>query len=891
MQTECSERRVAELVCAVLRIPLVFLLAALTFQAAQARNVSLQQLVPLADIGIPASAFTSSAPPRAHEAIARFSCRADLSSTGASFIGYEASVAARELVQSSELRFTAQAHARSKFLNIRVILPQGPAADYGVALTTDRPKTFQIRIDSLFAPSDFHALEQRPNDPVRIQFFVRNVFPGLNGFVLEQVELVDAPPPLRLHCPAETTVPIQKDTSLLVRVEDTDGLPFSGKLACYTSARNDVLLPAQVSAVSGFARVPIFVRTPGPHPVSFYEPQSGAFTSVTLHAVPHGLVVRLGVEEFEKQQSIVAPTFIAPRIQLEGGRHIPKSILVSAYDHRGQPVISQIVSAAALLAAQEKLLIPVPGLLEMRVRAYAEPLHESRRVPALFPLHVGSRPQDGATTAAIALPDGVTTRLVGGYIMALEEPPTSATLLGEDRFALWAFAKVPREVRLPLTLFGIDQADVSRMDIVDLGKLGRKLFGWQARIGPIWARFPYDLQEIVANPNAYSWPRVQTLAKEAKDRGLRCVVDVPVPDEAAVSDALQHIDRATTFTHWLKWLSQYRRAVGEKLRIFALRLPETQPDRPHSCYSPELVHLAFESAYRALDNTAESSPSLLAVFPPPFDPAEFKAHLPKAVRNWTEAQLVGLYTPLPQASPEENQVEAQIDLMRSLLRAHNLLRRPLWIGPVGWSSHPLWGSELTQANYLVRLYTIAASSKAVRVFWSDLHDRVENPWESPPTKFCGLLDSNLRPKPAAIACNLALFMLTSTKPLESHTTGTLTVHAFDIELHSMRWPGKLYVAWSNDEKSTATLRVPISPAGCYAFDYLGAQVDPVCVEPVARTDATDGETTKVMTFQVTHEPLYVWDVTTRPQRVATHKHQHDHEAQGPYTEREQGARP
>jgi hypothetical protein len=835
----------------------------------------LQPLRPLGDVAVPPTAFSTKQPENDHKGPTQYTCLADLTTTGAAFLGFEAEVPWQTFRQATTLCFSGQGHGNARALEVALVSGHKEIGRFGVSVKHDALQQYEIPLAKLgVAPSERAAAT---SGPALLRFIVRNTFPGPNGFTLESPKLILASMGRVITAPRETTVPLQKDTFLDLTVADNTGSPYSGKIVCHTSARNEMLIPEEVRCANGKARVPLFVRTAGPHILTLYEPESGAHTSVTIHGKSAGLRVRLFAEEFEKQQSIVAPLSLAPRITLEGGDTIPQSVLITAYDHRGQRQLAQMMSASELSAGRTRILLPLPGLIELRARVYAEPLHEAQRVPSVFPLFVGSRPQDGATTASVALPDGVTTAVVGGYIVALCEAPTTATLLGEDRLALWAFAKVPAEVRLPLTLFGIDHPDVSRMNIVELDKTARKLFAWQVRIGPVWARFPYQYEDVIANPYAYSWPAVQTLAQVAKSRGLRCIIDVPVPPKETVAATLTGSkDAGTTFSNWIKWLTRYQTAVANKLRIFALRTPDPQSlDEPAS-YDPDALYAVFKNAYSALNSVAETSPSLVADFSGEFDPHEFTTHLPRAVRDWTEAQLVRLNIPLPDKSPDANNIEAQIDQMRNALRKHNLLKRPLWIGPVAWSSHPLWGSELTQANNLVRLYTIAASAKALRVFWADLHDRAQNPWEASPVAFQGLLDAEFRPKPAAIACNLALFMLTSTKPVSASTTGPLTVHAFDIELHSTRWPGRLYVAWTRDESTTATYTLPIGPAGWFAFDYLGAQIDPLKVEPID-THAHDCDTTRSVTFPITHEPLFIWDVTTIPSRQTHSHHHHDHE--------------
>lgn len=838
---------------------------------------------PISDITVTCDAFRLP-PADEREASPEFACVADLSTTGASYLGFEARVSSEVVRRAAYLKFVACGRGNAKFLELSLACNQYEQGRFAVPLRKDMFETYEVSLAELEAGRQFETMYQPSSQPYALRFFIRNVFPGVNGFTLRDVAFTSLPKKLRFECLAETTVPLQKDTFFQLHVHNTDGSAFSGRLFCYTSSRNEVLLPNSVNVIAGRADIPLFVRTEGPHTISFYEAESGEYTSVTLHGALEGLRVRLFVEEFEKQQSVIAPISLTPRLSFEGGGLVPQAVLLTAYDHRGQRQLAQVASAAALSAGQTKILLPLPGLIELRAEVFAEPLHESLSAPEVFPLLVGSRPQDGATSAAVALPDGVTTRVVGGYIVTLVDVPTSATRLGEDRLALWAFAKAPREVRLPLTLFGIDHRDVGRMDIVELSKTARKLFGWQARIGPVWARFAYDYNDCVTGPHAYSWPRVQTLAKEAKDRGLRCVVDVPVPPPDMVSAAFTgNSDAQTTVSNWVKWIKTYRSVIADKLRIFSLRV-EAPSNWVTLHYPPDLLYGVFKNVYRALDTVGETSPSLLAVFETPFDPIEFQAHVPQAVKDWTEAQMLQPYLPIPKADPEENALGQQIDNMRQILRQNNLLRRPLWLGPVGWSSHPLWGDELTQANYFVRLYAIAASHKAQRVFWSDLHDRALYPWEASPAAFRGLLDAEFRPKPAAIACNLALFMLTSTKPRGVETSGPVVVHSYDIELHSMRWPGKLFITWTRSEGTTGTLSLPIGPAGWYAFDYLGAQIDPLHVEAL-QPSREDKETTRMVTFPVTHEPLYIWDVTTIPPQT-THKtrceHDHSSGATAPY---------
>ena len=863
----------------VVRVGVTFAVALASIVPAYATQpVILKTLTPYLDSGIPRTAIV---PPEKNDGDepTLFSCYTDLATTGTAFLGCEMSLEMPGNFRPDTLLFEAKKAGTNSFLEVQALDVSGKWYRSGVQLPAKGWQSCELPLRK-FIPVISDTVEGDPTQPLhlltRLRFLMRDAAGTSRGFSIRKVTLDQRCPPVRLLCSSQTTVPIQRDGFFLVRVESKANASYPTRLICATSAPNELIVPESVPVQNGFAKIPLFIRSTGPHVLHVYEPDSGSETSATIYGRPAGLVVRLVAEEFEKQQSLIAPCYLKPRATFEGGTSIPQAVLISAYDTKGRCVLSQLVSSAALSAGQAQVLIPLPGLLEMRAKVYAEPLASQANVPSIFPLNVGSRPQDARTTVAISLPDHVTTAVVGGFIIAREDVPSTATLLGEDRFVLWAFAKVPSEVRLPTTLFGIEQREVSQMDIVKLGQLGKKLFAWQARIGPIWVRVPYFLQDMIASPEAYSWPRVQTLAKYLKDLALRVDVSLPVPSaDDLVRSFASPGDKQTTLARWLRWMKYYRTAAQEKIRVFDIRTPLTAV-APTSSYPPEVLWSAMRSARQALMRE-ESTPSLVFAMQADYNPVEFEAHVQRALRDWTEAEIVAPYLPLPWESPDRNALEQQIASMRNVLRKHNLLRRPLWVGPVGWSSHPGASSEFLQANYLTRAYTIAASSGAIRLFWNVLRDRCDLPWEGTFYDHCGLLDSQFRPKPAAIACNLALFMLTQTKALDRVRQGSATVYSFAIELHSTRWPGKLYVAWTDDEAHAETVKLPISPAGAYAFDYLGAQVDPVTIEPLQSTGTSvdDKNTTRVYSYRVTHEPLYVWDVTTIPPSPTRHEHIHD----------------
>ncbi len=725
----------------------------------------------------------------------------------------------------------------------------------------------------------------RLRDVHSVTFAVNGAIPGENGFSVDNIRFSSRVGEAELHADSVSTLSVQRDSVLVLQLKS--GLPqFEAKdlaVWCEPSDRNELLVPERVSFTKdGKAFVPVFLRNVGPYVLRFFEPYSGAETSTTIYGRVEGLRARGFIEEFEKQQSILAPSEVRPRVQLEGdATTLPLSAQVLVLDHRHRPILSQILSVAELSAGSRPLLIPMPGLFEVRMRFYAEPLATNRKRIEGLPRHIGFQHEIAETSVPLSLPEGVTTQVVGGYLLALEESPTTATLLAEDRFALWAFAKAPTEVRLPLTLFGVTIPGLFELPLVELDRELPKLLGWYARIGAVWVSFPVSGARASRDINVDCWPCVETIARMAKSKGLRPVISVGAPPSA-----VEWADVSTTAPgeKWLQWLTRCAWATRDRVRIFEIRdTVESSTSGPQRITS-DAYNALLRHAWRALF-VRETTPTLLGGSSGELDLEHLSQVLGRGVRDWTDATCVALPPPAPWLSPAENHFERLLALVRNVARSHGLLKRPLFATRVGWPTGIDGVTEKEQANYLVRAYTMLAAEKWIRLFWADLRDWSLTPWVGGPEHHLGLLSADLRPKPAAVAYNLTLYMLTQTVPRGVTRQGKAHVYSFDIQVHSAKWPGVLHVAWTERLGEEAEVEVPATAGlGIYAFDYLGAEVLPAAVTPERsvthgeelRLSSDEKATTQVYRFRVTHEPVFIWDVGGPPSQSGDHQHKHDH---------------
>jgi hypothetical protein len=706
----------------------------------------------------------------------------------------------------------------------------------------------------------------------RVEIVVHGTVGGEYGFSVDNLKLVDSVPEIGLQCAPESTVPLQRDTTITVTIRLASGEPaaqVSGWLYVAVRDRNSVVIPERVPICSGVAEIPVFLRNPEPEEIHLFEPASGAQAVTRLNVESSGLRVEAGLEEFDGQESVLAAAFVRPSIRLEGDSPLPKAIHIRAQDHRGQVVLSRLAGMADVTSGQAKFLIPSPGLLQVSVRMLAESVADGPEDPEGLPVFVGFDSRSLSTSSPLSLRDGDTTAVVGGWLVVHEDVPVTATVLGEDRFTLWALARSPREARLPRNVFGICIPVLFGTDINTVKTVGSRLIGWQRRLGAAWLRTEVSGKDASAGPGAYSWPRAEAVIAEVKKQFLRLVVSVRAPEDPADAGSL------TLWKAWLAKLGEY--SAGRVGAVEISDVYETTGGMTVS-HAPAIYSSLLDCAKSALP-AGQSNPSVISGFEGPFDVASLDH-----VLSAGPSEVVSFRPPMfcRHLPPEDNLLPEVLREVEKCLRRNDLLKMPIWINSLGWETHPAGVTEFEQANFLVRSYAIGHMERANRLFWADLRDHDGYPWAGPPGAHSGLLDASLRPKPSAVAYNIALFMMNQMTAREISQQGKAVIYSYDIEVQSYKWPGVMHIAWTPCEGDEEEIELPITAGGgVFALDYLGAEQ-----KPRARSHGTKrgerecsptrnagiGGSAGIQAFHVTHEPLYIWDVGPEPPRQQKHSH-------------------
>lgn len=198
--------------------------------------------------------------------------------------------------------------------------------------------------------------------------------------------------------------------------------------------------------------------------------------------------------------------------------------------------------------------------------------------------------------------------------------------------------------------------------------------------------------------------------------------------------------------------------------------------------------------------------------------------------------------------------------VREIMAAHGISKPMICTEAGDWSS-PDWSwrtaSHESQSRYVVQLYTRSMATHLNTAIWYQLIDcRDDCPWEEKR----GLFDADRNPKPSYNAYRTLTTRLAGASYERTLTAGEL--NSDKAEGYLLVVPGALervYVVWTTQEDTRATLRIPASEAVVYdKYDPSIATVPPVTpFYPYTVRDGDDGSADGRVSISYGPSPLYV----------------------------------
>ncbi|MCX7719212.1 MAG: glycosyl hydrolase [Candidatus Sumerlaeaceae bacterium] len=712
-------------------------------------------------------------------------------------------------------------------------------------------------------PDARKATHPRPENVKSVDLWLGNRFPGENGFEVDNIALTDEVPAFVLQATEPPLVPVQRPLTLTVEARATTGgasVAADTDLWIAVRDRNDIEAPRVVAMRSGRAQFDVFPRRVGRLDVFVFDPITRQQVVVPVVARQGGLRVDFRFEGEEASQQVVyAHRPMRPLLRLEGETSIPLSAHIEVTDHRGRRVAALNSSVADLTGRLTTVTIPCAGLMQVGIKLLAEPVSALPRAERNAPEYLTADPVAAERAAAtVAVPDGVTTDIVVGSLVRLENLPSTATVLGEDRFTVWALADSPRENVLYSSPFGICSAALFHLSPTEMDDVGLKRLRWHRLLGSRWGRNDFWWHEIETSPTVYNWAKADKVHQMYRTAGIKPVAVLAY--EAAWSPG---VSPATDEQRglWRDWVA----ALTSRYRV-GIPVHEVWNEPNHGFWKPaadvkayrELVRVTYEGVKSVMPE-----PRIMAGALAGYDPVFMDGVLSDGYANYVEAVSFHPYPLRHSEGPEENNLPEACRGMRDLMRKYDMIAagKELWITEIGWATRPGGATEEQQAAWLVQTYAIALQERLTKVFWFNLYDWKLLPWEGEWDSHLGLVDSTYRPKPSAVAYNLTQYMLAQTEPLGVSRQGKAVIHSFAIRKHSLKWPGKMHVAWTPRQGDTETIDLTMEAGGVFAADYLGAEQKG---ELVGSVSSADGPTTRTFRFAVTHEPLFIWDAGLPP---------------------------
>lgn len=656
---------------------------------------------------------------------------------------------------------------------------------------------------------------------------------------------------------ADKPLPVNAETTISLRYDKGTEESTSGVLWLVPTDISSVLVPETVQYNGDKVSVPAFFRTANPT-LLVHDAERDETTTISLAASPQegrfSWRPSLSISPAENYPIVLANQEVTPTLTLAGGTgQMPPSAHISAMDHRGRLVMSRFFSTFDLLGGLGKLKFPAIGQYTVSLKLLDDHItslpQAAQREPIVLPFGTWverAHPQD------VKAADYVTTDVVVGNLVAFEHIPTTATVLSEDKIVVPVFAVHSRESRLNRWPYMISDLGIYSMPVSEQQSKGADLLRWQRALGATFGLIHVNWGHLQTSPGGYRWHKLTDLLPLYRRNQVRPVL--ALVGRSAWSDSLPY-ETTETLTAWQDFsfeLSEKFRQLIWGLQVW--RYPQTESADDVTSYS-NLVSATYTGFSTRDGKAIQAAPILAGATHWPdsdFVQALLKSEAREAIGGISFDQYPSRDY---KGSPGDNGFEEAFDELKTALKDSGKADLPVWLMNTGWVNGTDGVTQDLQANYLVRTHTLALAQGFHKVGWDGLADKSAVPWAADQTQRMGLLTADLRPKLAGIAYNNMTYLMSGLTPKGETRQGKARVFSFNIGLQSNKWPGLLYVAWTESPQETQEILLPMTQGGgVYALDYLGAEVPTEKVEPDPKSPIAG-----TYRIPVGFEPVFIWD--------------------------------
>lgn len=600
-------------------------------------------------------------------------------------------------------------------------------------------------------------------------------------------------------------------------------------------------LPEAVQALGNKALVPVFPRSASASLI-IRDGADDQISTISLSATPVSGKWQPTVSFLMRSPVALAYVndVVTPTLALKGGRgEVPPACHLELKDHRGRTVLAQFFNSFDLQAGLETIKLPAPGRYDVSLKMFAEPVtsmpRAMRHAPVAVPFGLtADQFRDDIDAAA-----GITTASVMGSRVVLEPIPTTATLEAEDHTILTVVSAMSNEFKLnkwPFVMRGLDDiADrygftaPETLDAVNA----------QLMLGSNFAPVHVQWSQVQTGPQSFNWAGLQHKLTFLRSNSVRPIVELA---GTAAWNQQYPWDSSETLQAWQRGLNQ----LGTKFRPIMWGLDLQLPTELPVSAAQDFIKASWRGFLVESGKLMPGPPIVISRAEPGFD-AQF---IRERITTETASLPFGLkidappIDKLPDFAKLEQELSAAVDFSKNM--GPNAV--PVWMDKLRIASGVEDVTDELQANYLVRAHVLGLASNCYKLIWNSLIDAESTGGD-------GLFTLDFEPKPAAASYNVMAALLSGASFISKETQGTANVYKFAIPLQTSKWPGFVYVAWTNAPGQTQDILLQMMQGGgVYAIDYLGAEVSAVKIDET-RNDPLVG------TFKVPvgFHPVFIWD--------------------------------